>query len=168
MYRMRDNAPEVFLGHPGGPFWSQRDAGAWTIPKGLCEPGEDPLAAAQREFREETGLDIEGPFQELGTFAQPGGKLLSVWAGECDCDPGAMKSNTFEIEWPPHSGRLQTFPEIDTAAWFSVAESLQKVLKGQRPVIEALVKWVDGHRQPAASLRGMEASRKDRPGSGSR
>jgi len=150
MYRMRKDAPEVLLAHPGGPFWSRRDASSWTVPKGLCEPGELPLAAARREFREETGLRTEGPFHDLGTFRQPGGKLLSLWAVEGDCDPSTVKSNEFELEWPPHSGNHRKFPEIDRAAWFSISEALHKILKGQRPAIEELVKRVARNGQPSA------------------
>ena len=166
VYRIRDDAPEVLLAHPGGPFWSWRDDGVWTVPKGLCEPGESPLAAAQREFHEETGLQVEGPFHKLGTFCQPGGKLLSIWAVAGDCDPDAVRSNEFELEWPPRSGRRQKFPEIDRVAWFSVPGSLQKILQGQRPAVEELVKLVGRDRQPA----GPAQSGRDifKPGSDSR
>jgi predicted NUDIX family NTP pyrophosphohydrolase len=138
VYRIRDGALEVFLAHPGGPFWARRDQGAWTIPKGLCEPNEEPLATARREFLEETGMAVDGEFHALGAFRQPGGKLVSLWAVEGDVDPARLVSNTFEIEWPPRSGRRREFPEIDRAAWFAVPEALEKVVKGQRPAIERL------------------------------
>ena len=129
---------EVFLVHPGGPFWAAKDDGAWSIPKGLVDQGEDPLAAAQREFREETGFIVKGPFRALGTFRQPGGKLVLVWAAEGDCDPSRLVSNTFEIEWPPRSGRTRQFPEVDRGAWFRKSDAMTKILKGQRPALEVL------------------------------
>jgi predicted NUDIX family NTP pyrophosphohydrolase len=135
---MRNGALEVFLAHPGGPFWAQRDEGAWTIPKGLCEPDEEPLAAAKREFEEETGTAMDGTFHDLGTFKQPGGKRISIWAVEGDLDPARLVSNTFELEWPPRSGRHRKFPEIDRGAWLVVPEALEKIVLGQRPAIERL------------------------------
>jgi predicted NUDIX family NTP pyrophosphohydrolase len=138
VYRIRGGALEVFLAHPGGPFWVRRDQGAWTIPKGLCEPGEDLLATAKREFAEETGVHVDGAFRDLGEFKQPGGKRIRVWAIERDVDPDRLVSNTFDLEWPPWSGVRRQFPEIDRAAWFGVEEALAKILKGQRPAIERL------------------------------
>lgn len=138
VYRTHKGALEVLLAHPGGPFWARRDDGAWTIPKGLCEPPEAPLAAARREFAEETGTSVDGIFHDLGTFKQPGGKRISIWAVEGALEPDHFVSNTFELEWPPRSGRLRQFPEIDRAAWFAVPEALEKVVKGQRPAIEKL------------------------------
>jgi predicted NUDIX family NTP pyrophosphohydrolase len=129
---------EVFLVHPGGPFWAAKDDGAWTIPKGLVDQGEDPLVTAQREFREETGFVAEGPFRALGRFRQPGGKLLVIWAAEGDCDPSRLTSNMFEMEWPPRSGRTKAFPEVDRGAWFRQSVAIKKILKGQRPALEAL------------------------------
>jgi len=138
VYRIHKGAPEVLLAHPGGPFWARRDEGAWTIPKGLRGPDEEPLAAARREFAEETGTSVDGTFHDLGTFKQPGGKRISIWAVEGDLEPDHFVSNTFEIEWPPRSGRLRRFPEIDRAAWFAVPEALKKIVTGQRPAIEKL------------------------------
>lgn len=136
LHRRRESGIEVFLVHPGGPFWARKDEGAWTVPKGLVDAGEDPLIAAQREFREETGFDVAGPFVALGTFRQPGGKDVMIWAAAGDCDPGMLSSNTFEMEWPPRSGQRRTFPEIDRGAWFGKDVALRKLLKGQRPVLE--------------------------------
>jgi predicted NUDIX family NTP pyrophosphohydrolase len=129
----------VLLVHPGGPFWARKDEGAWSIPKGLADPGEDLLAAAQREFLEETGMAVDGEFLDLGAHRQPGGKMVRAWALEGDFDPAALRSNTFSLEWPPRSGRTAEFPEVDRAVWFSLGEALEKINKGQRPIIEALV-----------------------------
>ena len=139
LYRRREESVEVFLVHPGGPFWARKDEGAWTVPKGLVENNEDPLLAAKREFEEETGFKPpKGPFKELGTFRQPGGKLVAMWAAEGDCDPAKLASNTFELEWPPRSGKKRTFPEVDRGAWFGRDAAAQKILKGQRPALDAL------------------------------
>jgi predicted NUDIX family NTP pyrophosphohydrolase len=139
MYRWRDTALEVFLVHPGGPFWAKKDLGAWTIPKGEYAIGEDPLTAARREFEEETSFPANGDFLDLGTIKQAGGKLVRVWALEGDCDPAALVSNTFELEWPPRSGRMAEFPEADRGAWFSIAEARGRILKSQEPVLDLLV-----------------------------
>jgi predicted NUDIX family NTP pyrophosphohydrolase len=139
LYRRRGGTVEVFLVHPGGPFWKKRDEGAWTIPKGAVETDEEPLTAAQREFTEETGFTAAGPFIELGAFKQPGGKTVLAWAAVGEADPAAVKSNLFEMEWPPRSGRRASFPEVDRAAWFAVDEARSKILKGQWPIIEALL-----------------------------
>lgn len=139
MYRRRGGGLEVFLVHPGGPFWAKKDAGAWSIPKGEYAEGEDALAAAQREFEEETGFVARGDFVDLGTVKQPGGKVVRAWAIEGDCDPAELKSNMFEMEWPPRSGRLAEFPEVDRAGWFSVEEARERILKGQLPLLDALV-----------------------------
>ena len=138
MFRRADDSAEVLLVHPGGPFWTRKDDGAWSIPKGLFEDGEDALAAAQREFAEETGLTPEGAFIELGVFKQPSGKRISAWAFEGAFDLASFKSNLFTMEWPPKSGRLREFPEADRAGWFGPREALVKITKGQRPVVEAL------------------------------
>ncbi len=138
MFRRADESAEVLLVHPGGPFWARKDDGAWSIPKGLFEDGEDALAAAQREFEEETGLSPEGAFIELGVFKQPSGKRISAWAFEGAFDLASFKSNLFTMEWPPKSGRLREFPEADRAGWFGPREALIKITKGQRPIIEAL------------------------------
>src|SRR5215471_10961489 len=131
MFRRREEGPEVLLAHPGGPFWAKKDEGAWTVPKGEHEPSEDPLEAAKREFAEETGLPIVAPYIPLGSLKQPGGKIVTVWAFESDCDPNALVSNAFEIEWPPKSGRKSSFPEIDRVAWFEIAEARRKLHTGQ-------------------------------------
>lgn len=136
LYRRRSEAPEVFLVHPGGPFWARKDEGAWSIPKGEYVEGEAPLAAAQREFFEETGIPIEGDFWELGVHKQPSGKLITAFAAEGDCDAAAIRSNLFTMEWPPKSGHTAEFPEVDCAAWFSLPEAERKIIKGQRPILE--------------------------------
>jgi predicted NUDIX family NTP pyrophosphohydrolase len=136
MYRRRAGGFEFFLVHPGGPFWRNKDAGAWTVPKGMIEPGEEPLAAARREFEEETGFPVGGDFVELGSFRQPGGKDVAVWAVEGDCDPAQLASNSFEMEWPPRSGRRQSFPEVDRGGWFGIAEARDKLLIGQRAMLD--------------------------------
>ncbi|MFK7985739.1 MAG: NUDIX domain-containing protein [Sandaracinaceae bacterium] len=126
-----------FLVHPGGPFFRNKDAGAWTVAKGLLEAQEAPLAAAQREWLEETGLTLpEGPFLPLGMIRQKSGKEVEAWLIEAELDPGALKSNTFEIEWPPRSGKTGVFPEVDRAAWFSAPEAREKILEAQRPFLE--------------------------------
>src|SRR5215469_5882587 len=139
MYRRREGEVEVFLVHPGGPFWARKDLGAWSIPKGEYGEGEEPLTAAQREFEEETGFLTRGDFLELGAVKQAGGKVVSAWAFEGDCDPGELKSNVFEMEWPPRSGRVAEFPEVDRARWFSIAEARERILKSQAPLLDALV-----------------------------
>lgn len=134
--RRRGGAIEFFLVHPGGPFWKNRDAGAWSIPKGLYEEGEEPLAAAKREFAEETGLAVEGTFLPLGEFRQPSGKLIAAFLVEADCDAEQVKSNLFEMEWPPKSARRATFPEVDRAGWFDADQAFVKILRGQVPILE--------------------------------
>jgi len=138
LYRRSPRGLEVFLVHPGGPFWAKKDLGAWSIPKGELEPDEDPLAAARREFEEETGCRISGEFRPLAPQKQRSGKTVYAWAVEGDCDPAAIKSNTVSIEWPPHSGRRQVFPEVDRAAWFPLDEAKQRILPGQLGFIESL------------------------------
>src|ERR1700694_6321577 len=132
MYRKPDADLEVFLVHPGGPFWAKKDFGAWSIPKGEYAAGEDPLAVAVREFEEETGVRLKGEFRPLGEVRQAGGKRVLAWALEGDLDPVALKSNSFEIEWPPKSGRKRSFPEIDRAEWFAPEAARAKILPGQR------------------------------------
>jgi len=127
MYRIRGGALEVLLVHLGGPFWAKKDAGAWFIPKGEIEPGEDELAAAQREFEEETGFKAAGPFIALGSVKHKGGKIVTAWAFEGDCDPASLKSNTFKMEWPPRSGKQREFPEVDRAAFFTVETAREKM-----------------------------------------
>jgi len=128
----------VFLVHPGGPFWSRKDAGAWSIAKGEYEPDEEPLDAARREFREETGFEASGEFVPLGEVKQAGGKVVAAWAFRGDFDAAAIVSNTFEMEWPPRSGRLREFPEVDRAAWFTLEAARVKMLESQRSFLERL------------------------------
>lgn len=139
LYRQRDGLPEVLLGHPGGPYWAKKDLATWSIPKGEYAEDEEPLAAAQREFREETGYPCAPPFIDLGEVKQPGGKLVHIWACAGDADPAALVSNHFEMEWPPKSGRMRRFPEFDRVAWFGVEEAERRILKGQRGFVERLV-----------------------------
>jgi predicted NUDIX family NTP pyrophosphohydrolase len=140
LYRFSDRALQVFLAHPGGPLWARKDLGAWSIPKGELDPaGEDALTAARREFAEETGQQVTGDFIPLTPRKQPGGKTVQAWAVEAECDPGAVRSNLFTMEWPPRSGRRQEFPEIDRAEWFSVDEARGKILKGQAGFLDELV-----------------------------
>src|SRR6185312_12388854 len=138
MYRRRNSALEVFLVHPGGPFWAKKDAGAWTIPKGEYGDGEEPLAAARREFEEETGTAAEGQFLGLGEVKQAGGKVVTAWALERDLDPASIRSNTFSMEWPPRSGKMREFPEIDQAAWFSLTEAREKLIAAQTAFLDRL------------------------------
>ena len=134
----RRNGLEVFLVHPGGPFWAKKDEHAWSIPKGELDGGEDPLTTARREFAEETGLSTDGDFIPLAACKQSGGKVVHAFAIEGDADPAAVKSNMFELEWPPRSGRRQAFPEVDRAAWFPLAAARTKIHKGQAPIIDEL------------------------------
>lgn len=131
---------EVFLVHPGGPFWARKDEGAWSVPKGLVDASEQELACAWREFAEETGFDVcgQGAERDLGNFRLPSGKRLHVWAVEGDCDASALRSNFFEMEWPPGSGRRGRFPEVDRGEWFVRADALRKIAAGQRAVLEKL------------------------------
>jgi predicted NUDIX family NTP pyrophosphohydrolase len=137
LLRYRPAGVEVMLVHPGGPFWAKKDLGAWSIPKGLADEGEDLLVAAKREFLEETGMVVDGEFLDLGAHKQSG-KTIAAWACEGDFDPAKLKSNTFSLEWPPRSGRIVEFPEVDQAAWYSIDEAFMKIHKGQKPIIAAL------------------------------
>jgi predicted NUDIX family NTP pyrophosphohydrolase len=143
MYRRRQGGLEVFLVHPGGPFWAKKDLGSWSIPKGEYPDSEDPLEAAKREFFEETGLVPQGRFTSLGQVKQPGGKIVTAWAFEGDADPAHLKSNTFEMEWPPRSGRGIEVPEVDRAGWFTMEAAREKILSGQRPFLNALFQAVE-------------------------
>jgi predicted NUDIX family NTP pyrophosphohydrolase len=138
LYRRTGPDPEVFLVHPGGPYWARKDEGAWSVPKGLVDPGEDELEGARREFREETGFEASafGAAHDLGTFRQPSGKELHVWAVEGDCNPDDLHSNLFAMEWPPKSGRSAQFPEVDRGAWFTRTPALLSIVRGQRPILE--------------------------------
>lgn len=130
----------VLLVHPGGPFWAKKDDGAWSIPKGLVDDNEDELMAAQRETEEELGIRVDGPFTRLGEYKQPGGKIVIAWAvgAREPIDVAAIKSNSFTMEWPPRSGSMKEFPEVDRAGWFSLAEAGVKILQGQRPMLSDL------------------------------
>jgi predicted NUDIX family NTP pyrophosphohydrolase len=144
MYRERTGRLEVFLVHPGGPFWAARDLGAWSIPKGEPAEGEDPLAAARREFAEETGFDAGGLAEPLTPVRQAGGKVVQAWAVAGDCDPAAMRSNTFPIEWPPRSGKMREFPEADRGEWFETAAAKEKINPAQRLLVEELERRLGG------------------------
>ncbi|MEJ2671861.1 MAG: NUDIX domain-containing protein [Deltaproteobacteria bacterium] len=138
LYRRRQGEVEILLVHPGGPFWAKKDEGAWSIPKGEYAPEEDPLDAAWREFKEETGCAAAGEVIPLGSLKQPSGKIVQAWALEGDCNAAAIRSNTFTLEWPPKSGRSQEFPEVDKAAWFSLKAARSKILRGQAGFLEEL------------------------------
>ena len=143
IYRRTGGALELLLVHPGGPFWARKDDGAWSIPKGEYDEGEDALAAARREFAEELGAAPEGAFVDLGEVVQPGRKRVRAFAIEGDFDVSRLQSNAFEIEWPPKSGRMQSFPEVDRAEWFAPVDARRKILAGQRPLIDRLLAQVD-------------------------
>lgn len=134
IYRRSDGVLKVLLVHPGGPFWAKKDEGAWSIPKGLVGEDEDELAAAQRETEEELGVKVDGYFTRLGDYRQPGGKIVSAWSVEATIVT-SIKSNSFTMEWPPRSGSLKEFPEVDRAGWFTLPEAEVKILKGQRPML---------------------------------
>jgi predicted NUDIX family NTP pyrophosphohydrolase len=138
MYRRSENGLEVLLVHPGGPFWAKKDLGAWSIPKGEYSDAEQAVAVAVREFEEETGLRPQGDFQPLGELVQPGRKIVTAWAVEGDFDIATLKSNVFELEWPPKSGRKASFPEVDRAEWFSLDEARRRILPGQQEFLARL------------------------------
>ncbi|NNU64089.1 NUDIX domain-containing protein [Rhizobium sp. WYCCWR 11152] len=141
LYRRVSRDIEVLLVHPGGPFWARKDEAAWSIPKGLIEPGEDELAAAIRETAEELGVAVDGRFTPLGEYRQPGGKMVVAWSIEADpvLDVNSIQSSEFEMEWPPRSGQVKSFQEVDRAGWFSPPNAAIKLLKGQRPMIADLL-----------------------------
>jgi predicted NUDIX family NTP pyrophosphohydrolase len=139
LYRRKDNVLRVFLVHPGGPFFVNNDEGAWSIPKGELEEGEDSLAAGRREFKEETGCAPEGTFVPLSPIKQKGGKTVIAWAVEGDCDADAIRSNTFALEWPPKSGKVRDFPEVDRAGWFTVDDAKKKINPAQAALVDELV-----------------------------
>jgi predicted NUDIX family NTP pyrophosphohydrolase len=139
MYRRREGQIEVLLVHPGGPFFTHKDHGAWSIPKGELDQGEDLLPAARREFREETGVEPVGPFIPLTPIRQKSGKIVHAWAFEGDCDPAACRSNTFEMCWPPGSEQRCTFPEVDKAGFFTLDEAARKIKPAQQPLLDELL-----------------------------
>ncbi len=138
LYRITSGVIHVFLVHPGGPFWARKDDGAWSIPKGEFAEGEDPLAVAMREFREETSFAVEGECHPLAPLRQPSGKIVYAWAVQGDVDAAAVKSNSFVMEWPSGSGKMQEFPEIDRASWFTTDLARRKILRGQAALLEQL------------------------------
>jgi predicted NUDIX family NTP pyrophosphohydrolase len=138
LYRRSKGALEVFLIHPGGPYWAKKDQGAWAIPKGEYKKDEDPLAAAKREFQEETGFTAAGEFLDLGSIRQASGKIVTAWAFEGDCEPDELVSNTCEIEWPPHSGRLMEIPEVDQGRWFGMMEARESIREDQELLLDRL------------------------------
>jgi predicted NUDIX family NTP pyrophosphohydrolase len=143
LYRRRLGVSEVLLVHPGGPFWARKNEGAWSIPKGEYPPAENPLAAAYREFKEETSCSAAGEIMPLTSLKQASGKIIRAWALEGDCDADAIRSNTFSLEWPPHSGLRQEFPEVDRAAWFPLEVARKKISKGQVGFIDELKKILE-------------------------
>jgi len=144
LYRIRNSTLEVLLAHPGGPYFRNKDEGAWTVPKGEIEPEEDMLQAARREFQEEIGVSPEGPFHPLAPIKQKGGKIVHAWACAGDLDPAAAVSNTFSIEWPPRSGTMQEFPEVDEVRWFDLDEARVKIQSTQIPLLDELEAIVAG------------------------
>ncbi len=144
MYRMRDGILEVLLVHLGGPFWVKKDAGAWFVPKGEVDPGEDELGAAKREFKEETGFDPGDELQPLGSVKHKSGKTVTAWAFEGDCDPATLKSNTFTLEWPPRSGKQKEFPEIDRACFFTLDEAREIIHPAEFELVERLDSFLSG------------------------
>jgi predicted NUDIX family NTP pyrophosphohydrolase len=153
MYRVRNRSLEVFLAHPGGPFWENKDKGAWTIPKGQFFDDEEPLEAAKREFQEETSFIPRGEFLSLGTIRQLSGKLVEAWAFEGDCNPDELRSITCEMEWPPRSRRMIEVPEVDRGRWFSIDNAGEAILAAQRPFLASLCRLLGcdaaGHLGPA-------------------
>ncbi len=147
LFRYDQERYQVLLGHMGGPYWSKKDEGAWVIPKGEYDPAiESPLDAAKREFEEETGFVPVGPYHDLGELKQKGGKMIAIWAVEEDLDPNTFRSNHFEMEWPPRSGQMKSFPELDRVKWFSIPEARQSILKSQEPMLERLRHYLsDAH-----------------------
>ena len=146
LYRRREGIVEVFLAHPGGPFWSKKDLGAWTIPKGEYEPDEEPLDAARREFEEETGFRPDGEFLDLGTVMQGSGKVVSAWGVEGDLDPDRLVSNFCEVEWPPRSRKIISIPEVDRGAWYSLDEAREKMFTAQVAFLDRLLQGLQRHR----------------------
>lgn len=154
MFKRSDSRVDVFLVHPGGPFWQKKDQGSWSIPKGEYTEGEDPLEAAKREFEEETSMKPEGEFVSLDDIKQPSGKIITAWAFEGDCSPEEIRSNVFSMEWPPKSGQMKEFPEVDRGAWFSLDDARDRIQKGQIGFLDRLgsrINYVPGPRAKAES-----------------
>jgi predicted NUDIX family NTP pyrophosphohydrolase len=149
VYRIRAEGIEVLLVHPGGPFWARRDAGAWSIPKGEYFDVENAEDAARREFQEETGWTIDGGLKPLGEVRQKAGKIVTAFATEGDVDVAGLNSNRFEMEWPPKSGRIASFPEVDRAGWFTLAEAHEKMIDGQRPLLDRLARLIGNVGEPS-------------------
>jgi predicted NUDIX family NTP pyrophosphohydrolase len=149
LYRMKKNRLEIFLVHPGGPFFANKDAGSWSVPKGEFGENEDPLEVAKKEFEEETGQQIKGDFFALSPIKQKGGKTVFAWAVEGEADETKMISNTFTIEWPPRSGKMKEFPEVDKGEWFDTATAKEKINSSQAALIEELVKKLESEKDPA-------------------
>lgn len=139
LYRLTGRVPEFLLVHPGGPFWAKKEQGSWSVPKGELSPGEDPVAAARREFQEETGQSVSGEFIVLSPVKQKGGKIVYCYAYEGNIDPAMIKSNIFEMEWPPGSGKKASYPEVDKAMWFDIQSAREKINEAQRAFIDELV-----------------------------
>lgn len=156
LYRMKANGPEVFIVHPGGPFWAKKDKGSWSIPKGEFTDAENPLEAAKREFQEETGNTLSGNFIELKPIKQKSGKMVFCWALEGDIDPATIKSNTFELEWPPKSGKKKEFPEIDKGEWFTTSAARLKINEQQVDLIDQLAAIV----QPDKPIKSVNKNKK--------
>jgi predicted NUDIX family NTP pyrophosphohydrolase len=150
LYRRGPDGLEYFLVHPGGPFWAKKDLGSWSIPKGEFTPEEEPLAAAQREFKEETGFEVSGPFEALEPQKQRSGKLVFAWACEGQADAASIKSNMFSMEWPPRSGKMREFPEVDRAEWFSYDEAKKRIVSGQAGFLD------EGERRFFLSRKGAK------------
>lgn len=145
LYRIVGKTPEVFIVHPGGPFWKNRDADAWSIPKGEADEGGDLLARAKIEFHEETGFVADGDYVALKPLKQPSGKIVHIWTGPGDVDASRVVSNTFKMEWPPKSGKFQDIPEVDRGGWFDLATARKKLVKGQKPFIDQLAEYLKAH-----------------------
>jgi len=143
LFRFREDRLQVLLVHPGGPFWTGKDEGVWSMPKGVFEERESPLDAAKREFKEETGFEVDGQFIELGNIKQPGKKIVHAWAQRLDIDENSVSSNKFTMEWPKRSGIMREFPEIDKAEWFDALNAKKKILRGQSDFIDRLMKAID-------------------------
>lgn len=160
LYRKIAGSLEVFLLHPGGPFWVKKDDGAWSIPKGEVAEGEDALEAAKREFQEETGLAVKGTFEALEPIKQAGGKVIYAWSVQGDIDAAGIRSNTFSLEWPRGSKKVQEFPEVDRGAWFDLAAARKKILKGQLPLLEQFQQESKGQDPTATTTESTTSSKR--------